>query len=52
MLLIPHSTMAVCQQHPIQSLTARMDSPHFDIDEQALGVGVAIFSAALIWFLA
>jgi len=47
----PSAIMRLGCSNPAKGLTARLHSPHFDIDEQVLGVGVAIFSTAVIRFL-
>ena len=47
----PSAIMRLGCSNPQKGLTPRLHSPHFDIDEQVLGVGVAIFSAAVIRFL-
>jgi amidohydrolase len=47
----PSAIMRLGCTNSEKGLTARLHSPHFDIDEQVLGVGVAIFSAAVIRFL-
>jgi amidohydrolase len=47
----PSAIMRLGCSYPGKDLTARLHSPHFDIDEQVLGVGVAIFSSAVIRFL-
>jgi amidohydrolase len=47
----PSAIMRLGCSNPEKDLTTRLHSPHFDIDEQVLGVGVAIFSSAVIRFL-
>ena len=47
----PSAIMRLGCSNPEKGFTARLHSPYFDIDEQVLGVGVAIFRAAVIRFL-
>ena len=47
----PSAIMRLGCSNPEKGFTARLHSPYFDIDEEVLGVGVAIFSAAVIRFL-
>jgi len=43
--------MRLGSSNPEKGFTARLHSPYFDIDEQVIGVGAAVFSAADIRFL-
>ncbi len=47
----PSAIIRLGCSNPEKGLTARLHSPHFDIDEKVLGVGVAVFSEAVIRFL-
>ena len=47
----PGAIMRPGCSNPGKGFIARLHSPYFDIDEQVPGVGVAIYSAAVIRFL-
>ena len=47
----PSAIMRLGCSNPQKDLTARLHSPHFDIDEEVLGIGVTVFSEAVIRFL-
>ncbi len=47
----PSAIMRLGCSNPEKGFTARLHSPHFDIDEHVLGVGTAIFSAAVVQYL-
>lgn len=47
----PSAIMRLGCSNPEKGFTARLHSPHFDIDEQVLGVGTAIFSTAVLQYL-
>jgi amidohydrolase len=47
----PSAIMRLGCANAEKGFTARLHSPYFDIDEQVLGVGTAIFSAAVLQYL-
>ncbi|MBW2480455.1 MAG: M20 family metallopeptidase [Desulfobacterales bacterium] len=47
----PSAIMRLGCSNPEKGFTARLHSPHFDIDEQVLGVGTAIFSTVVLQYL-
>ncbi|MGD8272881.1 MAG: M20 family metallopeptidase [Desulfobacterales bacterium] len=47
----PSAIMRLGCSNPEKGFTARLHSPHFDIDDQVLGVGTAIFSTVVLQYL-
>ena len=47
----PSAIMRLGCSNRQKGLTGKLHSPHFDIDEQVLEIGVAIFTEAVVRFL-